>query len=144
MLQGELKNKDFCKRFIEIGYLVTEICSDEHCKMTKKIRFRTCIRVYFEHKIDFEHVTYQNFVDSDSFFCPESESGFGFCLLHPVFAGLPDSIVSFGHPGAINQHFRSHYRPKYSFYSEMFNGNVVQFIERNNFCINTFLIGPIV
>ena len=80
MLQRELKNKDFGKRFIEIGYLVTEICSDERCAMFKKMLFRTRIRVYFKRKIDFEHVTYQNVVDSDSFFCPESESGIGFCL----------------------------------------------------------------
>ena len=43
-----------------------------------------------------------------------------------------------------NQHTGLCYRHKYWFWSKMFNGNVVQFIEWNNFCIYTFFIGLIV
>ena len=34
-------------------------------------------------------------------------------------------------------------RQKYPFYAKTFNDNVFQFIDSNNFCINTFWIGAI-
>ena len=34
-------------------------------------------------------------------------------------------------------------RQKYSFYAKTSNDDVFQFIDSNNFCINTFWIGPI-
>ena len=42
-----------------------------------------------------------------------------------------------------NQHRGSCYRHKYWFWSKMLNGNVVQFVKWNNFCIYTFFIGHI-
>ena len=92
MLQRELKNEDFAKRKIKIGWTVSEPGPDKVWKSSKMTRIRTLRLVYFSCKIDFEQPTNKNIVDLDLFFYAESETGNGFGLWHLDFAGLPDSI----------------------------------------------------
>ena len=71
-------------------------CHGECREALKMSRFRTLRWVYFSRKIDFEHVLNRNFIVFDKFFHAESESGNGFWLSRPDFAGLPDSKVVYG------------------------------------------------
>ena len=96
MLQRELKNKDFAKKITEIGLTVLVECPGDVSDTLKARDFALFFTFIFNVKsISSKYIT-QTLMFSTIFFHAESESGNGFSLSRPDFAGLLDSIVVYG------------------------------------------------